>query len=100
MKNPLLEIEAILSNATAELSMPKPKCEKARKRIDVARDMLLDLVDKEAGQNRLTRAKRKLLNIYLGMSDTDLTDTDVEIFSMLVKEFALEEQVERARKNN
>jgi hypothetical protein len=100
MKNPLLEIEAILSNATAELSMSKPKCEKAKKGIDVARNMLLDLANKEAGQNRLTRAKRKLLNIYLGMRESEFTDSDMEIFSMLVKEFALEEQVERARKNN
>ncbi len=100
MKSPLLEIEAILSNATAELSMPKPKCEKAKKGIDVARNMLLDLADRETGGNRLAKAKRKLLNIYLGMRESDFTDTDVEIFSKLVKEFALEGQVERARKNN
>jgi len=100
MKNPLLEIEAILSNATAELSLPKPKCEKAKKGIDVARNMLVDLADKEAGHDRLIEAKRKLVLVYLGMRDSKFSDADAEIFSILSKERALMDEIERARKNN
>ena len=100
MKCPLLEIEAILSNATAELSMPKPKCAKAKKGIDVARNMLLDLADKETGRDRLTEAKRKLVLVYLGMRDSEFSNADAEIFSILGKERTLKGEIERARKNN
>jgi hypothetical protein len=100
MKNPLLEIEALLSNATAELSMPKPKFAKAKKGIDVARNMLLDLADKETGRDRLIEAKRKLVLVYLGMRDSEFSDADAEIFSILGKERTLKGEIERARKNN
>jgi len=100
MKNPLLEIEAILSNAMAELSLPKPKCEKAKKGIDVARNMLLDLADKEAGRDRLIEAKCKLVLVYLGMRDNKFSNADAEIFSILSKERALKDEIEGARKNN
>jgi hypothetical protein len=100
MKNPLLEIEAILSNATAELSLPKPKCEKVKKGIDVARNMLLDIAGNEAGCDRLAEAKRKLFLAYLGTRDSEFSDADAEIFSILSKERALKDEAERARKNN
>jgi hypothetical protein len=100
MKNVLLEVEAILSNATAELSMPTPNCKKAGKGIDVARNMLLDLAEKESKGVRLIEAKRKLLHIYLGMRENEFSDGDVEIFSILSKENALQHEVEKARKNN
>lgn len=100
MKSPLLEIEAILSNATAELSLPKPKCEKAKQEIELARNMLLDLADKEAGRDRLTEAKRKLALVYLGMRDSEFSDADAQMFSILSKERALKDEIERARKNN
>jgi hypothetical protein len=47
MKTTLLEIEAVLSNATAKLSMPKPNTEKARLGIEVARGKLLDLAENQ-----------------------------------------------------
>ena len=47
MKTTLLEIEAVLSNATAELSMLKPSVEKAKLGIEVAREKLLDLAENQ-----------------------------------------------------
>jgi hypothetical protein len=100
MKSALLEIEAILSNAAAELSMPQPKYQKAKKGIDVARNILLDLAEKENERDRLFEAKRKLVLVYLGMRDTEFTDVDVEIFGLLSKERKLMDEIERSRKNN
>jgi hypothetical protein len=100
MKTALLEIEAVLSNATAELSMPNPNAESAKRGIEVARKMLLDLAESQLGHDPLLEAKRKLALIYLGMAEDQFTGTDAEIFSMLAKEQALQEELERARKNN
>ncbi len=100
MKSPLLQVEALLSNAAAELSAPKPECEKAKVGIDLARNMLLDLAEKETSQNRLTEAKRKLVLVYLGMRDNEFSDADAEIFSILVKEDKSKDEIERARKHN
>jgi len=69
MKATLLEIEAVLSNATAELSMPKPNMEKAKLGIEVAREKLLDLAEKQSGRDPLLEAKRKLVLVDLGMAD-------------------------------
>mgnify|MGYP001549224359 FL=1 len=98
MKNALLDIDALLSNATAELSMPKPDCEKARRGIDVARDKLLNLA--ESLSEPLVEAKRKLVLLYLAMSESQFSDLDLEIFSILGKERELQAEIERARKNN
>jgi hypothetical protein len=100
MKTTLLEIEAVLSNATAELSMPKPNVEKAKLGIEVAREKLLDLAEKQYGRDSLLEAKRKLVLVYLGMAEHQFTDADTEIFSILAKERALQAEIERARKNN
>ena len=100
MKNALLEIEAMLSNAAAELSMPNPKCEKAKKGIDFARKVLLDLAEKENGSSRLLEAKRKLVLVYLGMRDSEFSEVDAEIFGMLSKDRKLINEAEQARKNN
>lgn len=99
MKNALLDIDAILSNATAELSMTQPDCSKARKGIEVARKKLLDLVE-GLSESNLLEAKRKLVLIYLGMPENHFSPLDVEIFSILAKERELQSEVERARKNN
>jgi hypothetical protein len=45
MKEELLDIDAILSHATAELSMPNPDIEKARLSIKQARKQLLNLAE-------------------------------------------------------
>ena len=100
MKTALLEIEAVLSNATAELSMPNPDAEKARLGIEVAREKLLNLAENQRGRDPLLEAKRKLVLIYLGMTEHQFTDSDTEIFSILAKERALQAEIERARKNN
>ena len=100
MKTTLLEIEAVLSNATAELSMQKPSVEKAKLGIEVAREKLLDLAEKQSGRDPLLEAKRKLVLVYLGMAEHQFTDGDTEIFSILAKERALQDEIERARKNN
>ena len=100
MKNTLLEIEAVLSNATAELSMPNPKVEKARRGIEVARSRLLDFVESQSDRDPLLEAKRKLALVYLGMAENQFTDADTKIFSILAKERALQGEIERARKNN
>jgi hypothetical protein len=99
MKEALLDIEAILSNATAELSLPQPNCDKARKGIDVARKRLLDLTG-DLLEGNLLDAKRKLVLIYLGMTEKQFSKPDVEIFSILAKERELQAELERARKNN
>jgi hypothetical protein len=89
-----------LSNATAELSMPKPNTEKAKLGIEVARKKLLDLAESQCGLDPLLEAKRKLVLIYLGMAEHQFNDADTEIFSILAKERALQGEMERARKNN
>jgi hypothetical protein len=38
--------------------------------------------------------------VYLGMTDQQFTDADTEIFSILAKERPLQDEFERARKNN
>jgi hypothetical protein len=100
MKTTLIEIEAVLSNATAELSMPNPNVEKARRGIEVARKKVVDLVDGQSGRDLLLEAKRKLVLVYLGMAEDQFTAADTEIFSTLAKERALQVEMERARKTN
>ena len=100
MKTALLEIEAVLSDAAAELSMPEPNAEKAKRGIEVARKKLLDLDESQSGRDQLLKAKRKLALVYLGMAEDQFTDADSEIFSILAKERALQDELERARKNN
>ena len=100
MKTILLEIEAVLSNATAELSMPNPNGEKAKMGIEVARKRLLDLVENQSVRDPVLEAKRKLALVYLGMAENQFTVADTEIFSILAKERALQDEIERARKNN
>ena len=100
MKTALLEIEALLSNAIAELSMPNPNTEKARQGIEVARKRLLDMAENQSNSDLLLEAKRKLVLVYLGMATDQFTDADTEVFSILAKERALRDEIERARKNN
>ena len=100
MKTALLEIEAILSNAIAQLSMPNPNAEKAKRGVEVARKKLLDLAENQSGRDPLLEAKRKLVLVYLGMGENQFTGADTEIFSILSKERALQDELERARKNN
>jgi len=45
MKEELLNIDAILSLATASLSMPKPDIERAMLKIEQAREQLLNLAE-------------------------------------------------------
>jgi len=45
MKAELLDIDAILSHATAELSMPSPDLARARAKIKEARLMILNLLE-------------------------------------------------------
>jgi len=66
MKTALLEIEAILSNAVAQLSMPNPNAEKARRGVEVAKKKLLDLAENQSDHDPLLEAKRKLVLVYLG----------------------------------
>jgi hypothetical protein len=68
--------------------------------IEVAREKLLDLAENQCARDPLLEAKRKLVLIYLGMGEHQFTDADAEIFSILVKEHALQAEIERARKNN
>jgi hypothetical protein len=100
MNTALLEIEAILSNVTAQLSMPIPDAAKAKRGIEVARKKLLDLTQNQSDRDPLLEAKRKLVLVYLGMGQNQFTDADTEIFSILSKERALRDELERARKNN
>ena len=100
MKTALPEIEALLSNAIAQLSLPKSSAEKAKRGLEVARKKLQELAEDESGRDPLLEAKRKLILIYLGMAEKQFTDTDAEIFAILSKERALQEEMERARKNN
>ena len=100
VKTTLLEIEAILSNAVAELSLPTHNSEKAKRGVEVAREMLLKLAEDESGRDPLSEAKRKLALIYLGMPETEFTSSDSEMFSLLSKERELQAELERARKNN
>jgi hypothetical protein len=100
MKTALLEIEAILSNAIAQLSTPNPNAEKAKRGVEVARKKLMDLAEDQSGRDPLLEAKRKLVLVYLGMAENQFTDADTEIFSILSKERALQDELERARKNN
>jgi hypothetical protein len=100
MKTSLLEIEALLSNATAELSMPSPNAEKAKISIEIARKRLMDFAENQSVRDPLLEAKRKLALIYLGMAQDEFTGADAEIFSILVKEHALQDEIERAQKNN
>ena len=48
----------------------------------------------------LQDAKRKLALIYTGMATDKFSDADTEIFSLLSKERALKDEIERAQKNN
>jgi hypothetical protein len=100
MKTALLEIEAILSNAIAQLSTPNPNPEKAKCSVEVARKKLMDLVEDQSSRDPLLEAKRKLVLVYLGMAENQFTHADTEIFSILSKERALQDELERARKNN
>ena len=100
MKTALLEIEAILSNAIAQLSLPKPSAEKAKRGLEVGRKKLLELTQDESGRDPLLEAKRKLALVYLGMAENQFTDADTEVFAILSKERALQAELERARKNN
>ena len=100
MKTALLEIEAVLSNATAELSMPNPNAEKAKRGIEVARQKVVELAERQSGRNPLLDAKRKLALVYIGMATDKFSDADTEIFSLLSKERALKDEIERAQKNN
>ena len=100
MKNALLEIEAILSNVVAEMSMPIPNPEKAKRGIEVARKMLSDAAAADSGRDPLLDAKRKLALVYLRMSDDKFTDADAKMFSILAKERELQAEIDRARKNN
>jgi len=100
MKTTLLEIEAVLSNATAELSMPNPNAEKAKRGIEVARQMILDLAESQSDRDPLHDAKRKLALVYIGMATDKFSDADTEIFCLLSKERALKDEIERAQKNN
>jgi hypothetical protein len=45
-------------------------------------------------------AKRKLTLVYIGMATDKFSDADTEIFSLLSKERALKDEIERAQKNN
>ena len=45
-------------------------------------------------------AKRKLALVYIGMATDKFSDADTEIFSLLSKERALKDEIERAQKNN
>jgi len=100
MKTALLEIEAALSNAIAQLSMPNPNTETAKRGVEVARKKLLELAENQSGRDPLLEAKRKLVLVYLGMAEDQFTGADAEIFSILSKERALQDELERARKNN
>jgi hypothetical protein len=100
MKTALLEVEAILSNAITELSTPNPSSEKARRGIEVARQMLLDLAENQSARDPLLEAKRELVLVYLGMAENQFTGADTEMFSILSKERALQDELERARKNS
>ena len=100
MKTALLEIEATLSNAIAQLSMPNPNAETAKRGVEVARKKLLELAENQSDRDPLLEAKRKLVLVYLGMAENRFTGADAEIFSILSKERALQDELERARKNN
>jgi len=100
MKTALPEIEALLSNAIAQLSSPKPSAEQAKRGLEVAKKKLQELAEEESARDPLLEAKRKLVLVYLGMAEKQFTDTDAEIFSILSKERALQDEMERARKNN
>ncbi|MGD0260747.1 MAG: hypothetical protein ABSD29_13105 [Verrucomicrobiota bacterium] len=100
MKTALLEIEATLSNAIAQLSMPNPNAETAKRGVEVARKKLLELAENQSGCDPLLEAKRKLVLVYLGMAENQFTDADAEIFAILSKERSLQDELERARKNN
>ena len=45
MKKKLLDVEAILSCATAELSRPNPNIEEVKHKVDLTREKLLELVE-------------------------------------------------------
>jgi len=79
MKTALLEIEAILSNAIAQLSMPNPNAERAKRGVEVAWKKLLDLAENQSGHDPLLEAKRKLVLVYLGMAEKQFTDADTGI---------------------
>ena len=100
MKTALLEIEATLSNAIAQMSAANPSAEKAIRGIEVARKKLLDLAESQSDRDSLLEAKRRLVLVYLGMADSQFSDADAELFSILSKEHALRAEVEQARKNN
>jgi hypothetical protein len=100
MKTVLLDAEAVLSIAAAELSMPNPNYEKARRDIEMAREMLLDLAEKTSSCGTLSEAKRELALIYLAMPQTQFAATDAEIFSLLSKDRVLQAELEQARRNN
>ena len=83
-----------------EIGLRKPNTEKARLGIEVARGKRLDLVENQCGRDPLLEAKRKLVLVYLGMAEHQFTDADTNIFSILTKERALQDEIERPRKNN
>lgn len=100
MKTALLEIEALLTNAIAELSLPNRSGEKAKRGIEVAHKKLLELTEKLSGRDPLLEARHNLALVYLGMAESRFTEADVQIFSILSKERELEADLERARKHN
>lgn len=56
MKTALLEIEATLSNAIAQMSAANPSAEKAIRGIEVARKKLLDLAESQSDRDSLLDA--------------------------------------------
>jgi hypothetical protein len=100
LKTVLLDADAVLSNATAELSMPSPDVQKAKRAVDVARDMILKLAEDQEGKDPLSEAKRRLILVYLAMPEDQFNDQDAELFSLLSKDRRLKDEIEQARKNN
>jgi hypothetical protein len=80
--------------------MPNPNAEKAKRGFEVARKKLLDLAENQSGRDPLLEANRKLVLVYLGMAENQFTDADTDVFSILSKERALQDEFERARKTN
>ena len=100
MKSALLDIEAVLSNANAELSKPHPDVEKAVRAIGIAQSKLLEMVEQQEAKDPLHDAKHKLVVVYMGMPDHQMSEADVELFTLLAKDRKLQDEIERARKNN
>lgn len=61
---------------------------------------VLDLAESQPGRDPLLEAKRKLALVYLGMAKDQFTDADAEIFSVIAKKRALQDELAGAQKNN